>query len=373
MFGCKKNVCFVFTLFCLLAFSACGPVYEQDKLVLKLSSLGNRDATVANKNEQVKENTEKKPITEGTEKIDQAEKKTEVVDGDAENYQSELLTAFRSYMFFPTPGVRFLPFPKGNQAYCFSRGKSLESPKDEHFKLNAADGVISANVTVHMHVADEFPDIKDRLLKFVKTYSLTQFSNSENVLTDFMSSRFQPILYAGYQNYFSGRKVLELVRDKKGINKYMLAYMNEKYNQYGLVFTLVSVTSAMSFDEEQQERMNKIIVKEAEAVAMGIRNKQVSPLIQEIRKLELEGKDEEARLTYEANAQATERVAKAWEMRRKLVIEQIGSGNYFRWEQSKLMVDALMQKKTTVRIVPSGANLFLGGFNQAIPTITDVK
>jgi hypothetical protein len=356
----KRTVYFFgLMLVSMLMLCACGKVHEQNEIVLKLSSLGNREATVANK-------------AAGEKNKVPPEKSTETNVDNAEGYQAELLTAFREYTFFPTPGVRFLSFPKGNQVYSFTSGKSIESPNDEGFKLNAMDGKVSFDGTVQMHVDENLPDIKERLLKFVKTFSLTQYAGSDNVLTDFMSSRFKPILYAGFQNYVSGKRVLEVVRGKKDINDHMAKYMNEKFNEYGLTFTMVAITSAMSFDTEQQERMNRIIIKEAESSAMKIRNEKVLPLTKEIAKLELDGKDEEAKLMYEANSQSITTIANAWKTRRDLIIAQIGKDNYFRFEQSKLMVNALMEKKTSVKLVPSGANLFIGNNLPAISALKEV-
>lgn len=321
-----------------------GERVEQDKIVLKFQTLGERDTGVSN--------------------IEEESEEGKAAEVDKRTYETELLTATRLPVF--QVGVKFLKFPRGNQAYKFTKRKSVESPDNEEFCINASDGNVCFDAVVHMHINSDYPDLKDRLVRFTKTYSLMQYSGRTNTLDMFIRTRFRPIMHDAFMQYGAEKRTLDLIRNKVALNGYMMKVLNDQFNRYGLTFTLVGVSSAIRPSEAQQSRMNEIIVREKEGEVLKLENEKIAPLVQKAAMARLGGEKETNRIISEANAYSINIIAAAREARRNKIIEQIGPANYILFEQLDLVVNALNSGKTKVDLVPD-ASVLVRGNGQVIP------
>lgn len=209
-------------------------------------------------------------------------------------YDTEMFTAKR--LRFSKLGVKYIIFPRGNQIYKYTARSSFESPRAESFKLNALDGNVQFDVVFHAHIDTAQKDIREKLVAFVKRYSLLKYSGDNNALGRFMASRFRNILKSVFSEYVSKEKVLDVMRNKKKINDFVLEKMNERFNQYGLKFTLAGISSAVTVDAKQQQRMNEIILQEVDDIILTMKNEKIIPLEQKRRRLINEGTIEAERV-----------------------------------------------------------------------------
>ena len=244
--------------------------------------------------------------------------------------------------------------------YRFTKLPSIESPTNEEFTINALDGNIKFDVVVQLHINTEYPDIRERLIRFCTTFDILRYAGNPNALGMFVSEKLRPKLQQAFQNQMTGKPVLELCRNKTAINEAVLSGMNDQFNQYGLAFTLIGINSAFTFDESQQKRMNDIVNQEIQTRVVQIENTKILPLDREIAQLEREGDMEASIILNNAEAQAMQIRAQAWNQRRQLVASVVGTDKYLEWEKVKSFSAALSQSEGKAKILPPDRLIIIG-------------
>ncbi len=308
--------------------AGCGKIVEQNEIALVFKTLGDRDVKVA-----------------GGKDI-----------GD--NFTAELISATRAPL--ETPDIKILRFPKGVQHYEFSGRPSMESPSNEELCVDAEGGNACFDVVVHMFIDETFPDLKERLVKFTKAYQLRKYSGQPNVLSKFIAGRFRQILRQPFVQYTADKKALEIVRNKKEINDYVREKINERFNDLGIRFPLVAISSAVRVSKRQQERMNEIVIQDVKRRILKLKNEFILPLTKEIAETRLEGKVGATKIINQAKAGKIGLITTAEKERRKLFIDLIGRKNYVEFETMLNMVGNLEGGKTRLTIVPDDSKIILG-------------
>ena len=326
-----------------LSFAACGSVVNPNEVALVLRTLGSRDAEVVGKKE-APENGAKKDI--------------------ADNFEAELVTATRAPL--DKPGTVILRFPLGIQSYEFTALPSIESPNDEAIVVQAIGGTVKFNLLFHVYIGRNFPDLKQRLIEFMKAYQLRQYSGSADVLSQLMAGRLKNDLFRPFIDKSANMKVLDIVRKKDEINSYAIKELNDKFNKYGLVFSAAAISSATTVSDEQQAKLNEMVIEDAKLQVLEFTMKEIRPLEEQISKFEQEGKTTAAAWINQANAKKIDKISAAEKERRKLFIDLVGEKNYIDLETMLTMVSNLKQGKTRISIVPDDARIYLGskGMNE---------
>lgn len=321
--------CIVLCVGIMLA--GCGKVVEQNEIALVFKTMGKRD-------------------------IELAKKKGGQDVGD--NFKVEMLSAVRAPI--ETPDIKILRFPKGVQSYKFTGRSSLESRANEELCVDAEGGKVCFDIVVHMYIDESFTDLKDRLVKFARAYQLRQYSNQTNVLSKFISGRFRQILRQPFVQFAADKRALDLVRNKTEINKYALKSLNDRFNELGLRFTMVSISSAIRVNRGQQERMNQIVIQDVKRKILKLKNEQLLPLTTEIAKIRLEGEVLAEQAINKAKADKIRMITEAEKKRRKMFIDLIGKKHYVDFETMMSLVKNLENGKTSLTIVPEGAKVIIG-------------
>lgn len=340
-----KNKLTIIVIVLATLLSGCGQIVEQDKIVLILEGIGNRDKTVTNNEEAVSDNT-----------------------GSSKKYKSSLVTATR--LPFNTVGMKIFIFSRGIENYRFTKGENIDSKKNEEFCTEVVDGRVCGDFSIQVYIDESLPNIKERLIKFVSRYKLYSYSGQPKVLGKFISSsRFRPIIKNILITYSSNKKILELVRNKTGLNEAVLNDLNDRFNRYGLMFTKgTGLISDIRLNKAQQDNLNKIVVNDVKTEASKLYNEKVRPLDKKIAGYENEGNLRSAEIIATAKSKAMEAKTKAQTIRRSLIIAQIDKKNYSQFEQINTLITSLIGEnntpgKTQIRMIPSDAKLVLQSHN----------
>jgi len=338
-----KKVFTALTL-CVVAYGSlgCGEVIEQNQLALVLRTIGDRESEAINLNTS----TVADDATDG-------DASAEAVD----MFESELITATRAPI--SRPGIVVLKFPLGVQQYKFSFRPTVESPDDESVTVDAQDGRVTFDVTMHMFIDETMPDIKDRLVKLMKAYQLRRYSGSPDVLKELIRGRFLQVLRAPFMEYASNLKTVDIIRDKTGMNKFVTARMNERFNPLGLRFTLSSISSRMEVPKTQQDRMNQAFLQDVNRQTLTVLGGEIRPLEAQIEGLRQDGKTEAARIIADARADRTKSIADAEKARREEFISLLGRENYVELEMMMRMTRSLKTGKTGITLVPDDARIIV--------------
>lgn len=309
----------------LMVLSGCGRPVDPNQLLLVMETVGDRDSKTSQ---------------------------------DGVNFSSKLIRATRGPV--DRPGIKLLMFPLGLQAYKFSLEKSPNSMANEQFCVDSEGGRVCFDVVVHAYIDATLPDLKQRLIKFMQDYQLRRYSGSEDVLESFIKERFVQILRRPFVEYSASKKALHLMTNKSQINRYARDVVNKEFEQYGIVFPLVSISSAMRVSSGQQQKMNDIVMRDFENRVIEIETSQIQPLDAQIADLDQSAKTEAAKIINQANAESIELVTKAKQSRMTRFIELLGKDNYVNIELLLTMTDSLSSGGTQIEIVPKDSSLIIG-------------
>jgi len=275
------------------------------------------------------------------------------------NFQSELITAARG----PGPlevGSIELKFPLGLQAYEFSGRQSFDSEANEAIVCDSRGGAVEFDVAVHLHIDETLPDIQERLVNFAGAYQLRSYDGSADVLSDLVQTRFRDIIREPFVNWCPSRSVITIMQNKSEINQIALDHMNDEFNQYGLRFTLVSVTSAMRVSDTQQNLLNNLVTQSTETAANDLRNRELRPLEREAGVIVNQGNiDAQAELDL-ATVDAAQIRATAEAADRTALIDLLGPEAFLFLETTIRPLEALAESDADITIVPEDARIYLG-------------
>lgn len=277
----------------------------------------------------------------------------------ANNFEAELITAARGPGPFEVGAVE-LKFPLGLQAYEFSGRPGFDSEADESIVCDSRGGPVEFDVAVHMHIDETLPDIQDRLIAFAEAYQLRHYDGSADVLVELVRSRFRDIIREPFINWCASRSVITIMQNKSDVNQIALDYMNEEFNQYGLRFTLVSVTSAMRVSNAQQDRLNDLVTQSTETRANDLRNEQLRPLAEEVAGIVNDGNNAAQAALDTATVQAATIRATAEAAQRTALIDLLGDDAFMFLETTIRPLEALTESDAAITIVPNDARIYLG-------------
>lgn len=336
-----------------------GPVTPPNKVCLVLKSIGDRSAKISNSEEQTKVKAKIKTAETGEVAdtgVPQTDKEDDL-DMFRKTFSAELITAKRAPM--KRPGLVRLWFPLGLQSYEFSGKASIESPENEAIEAPAVGGTVTFSVLYHMHIDRTFPDLAERLLAFAGAYQLIQYNGSDDVLAKLMSGRLKEELLKPFIEYCANKRPLTLMRGKDGVNEYALTELNKKFNRFGIRFTVAAISSAITIPQEQQTKLDGMVIEDAKLQALEFWNINVKPLDESIARFEQEGETGKQGLINAAKAEKIRLITEAEKKRRAAFIEIIGIENYVRLEKMLITVDNLSSGKTELTILPKDSRLFL--------------
>jgi len=322
----------------IILLTSCGDVVEQNEIALVFKTVGEpsqRDPKILNKGDM------------------------------ADNFSVDMISATRAPL--ETPNIKILRFPKGVQSYEFSGRPSIESPNNEELCVDANGGKVCFDIVVHMFIDETFPNLKERLIELAKAYQLRKYSGQSDALEKFIAGRFRQILRQPFMQYASNKTALDLVRNKTDLNQYVLGVLNERFNPLGLRFTLVATSSAIRVNQQQQERMNAIVIQDVKRRILKLKNEQILPLTKEIASIRLEGKVSASKLINQAKADKIKLISDSEKQRRKLFIDLIGKEHYVGFETMLNMVNNLEEGQTQLSIVPENSQIFMGQVPLFIP------
>lgn len=309
----------------ILGLSGCGRPVDPNQLLLVMETVGDRDVSASQEGGQ---------------------------------FSSKLLRATRGPV--DRPGLKLLMFPLGLQAYKFTQQPSVESPDNEEFCVDSEGGRVCFDVAVHAYIDADLPDLKQRLIRFMQDYQLRRYSNQDDVLEAFIKQRFVQILRRPFVEFSASKKALYLMTHKSEINQYAKDAVNKEFEQYGIVFPMVSISSAMRVSNAQQQKMNDIVMRDFENRVIEIETSQIQPLDAQIADLDQAAKTEAAKIINEANASSIDVVTQAKQSRMTRFIDLLGKKNYVEIELLLTMTDSLKDGKTTIDIVPKDSTLIIG-------------
>lgn len=281
----------------------------------------------------------------------------------ANNFEAELITAARGPSPFEVGAVE-LKFPLGLQAYEFSGRPGFDSEADESIVCDSRGGPVEFDVAVHMHIDETLPDIQERLIAFAEAYQLRRYDGSSDVLVELVQSRFRDIIREPFINWCASRSVITIMQNKSEINEIALDYMNDEFNQYGLRFTLVSVTSAMRVSPAQQDRLNDLVTQSTETRANDLRNTDLRPLQEEIAGIVNDGNIAAQAALDTATVEAAAIRATAEAAQQTALIQLLGADAFMFLETTVRPLEALTGSDAAITIVPNDARIYLGNAQQ---------
>ena len=275
------------------------------------------------------------------------------------NFVAELISAARGPGPFEVGAVE-LKFPLGLQAYEFSSRPSFDSETDEGIVCDSRGGPVEFDVAVHMHIDETLPDIRDRLIAFAQAYQLRRYDGTSDVLVELVRARFRDIIREPFISWCASRSVTTIMQNKSEVNNLALAYMNDEFNQYGLRFTLVAVTSAMRVSDEQQQRLNGLVTQSTATAANDLRNEQLRPLQERIAEIVNLGNNDAQAALDTADVTAAEIRATAEAAQRTALIDLLGPEAFMFLETTIRPLEALAGSDVEITIVPEDARIYLG-------------
>ncbi len=265
------------------------------------------------------------------------------------------------------PGAKVITFPRGLQVYKFTEAPSIESPNNDELIAGTIDGDVSTDFVVHVMIMDELQDVKQRLVNFIRRYNLLKYDGSQDVLVDFIQDgRFVNILRDRFTNYAAPKRVLDLVKDKRTLNKSIIDYMNAEFNQYGIEFLLCSVSSAIRVDETQKQKMGENIQREIQKEMTKLTNEKINPIKADINRVQIETAEHENALLVAAEAEAMEIETKALTKRISIITKLIGAVNYHKLEKAIQISRAFEESSASIKLIPAGSKILLDSRSEGV-------
>src|SRR4029077_8127904 len=211
---------------CCLSLAGCGQQVPQNKLTLLVKTLGERSVTNAT--------------------------------ASAEIYWARRLP----FGVGANPGVRVFTFPLGLQEYEFSQLPSYESPQDEAIEVDCLGGHLTFDVNIQLFLDKEMPGLADKLLQFINDHQLQGYNGERDMLARWAGEKLRQFVREPLAQYALNKQVIEIMRNKKEMNEILMKRMNERFNKYGLVFSVTGISSEIRIPPDQKQRTTAIVTTE---------------------------------------------------------------------------------------------------------------
>ena len=250
------------------------------------------------------------------------------------------------------PGVRVFTFPLGLQEYEFSEAPSYESPHDEAIEVDCLGGHLKFDVNLQLYLDKEMPNLADRLLQFINDHQLQGYNGERDMLARWAGEKLRQFVREPLAQYALNKQVIELMRNKKEMNEVLMKRMNERFNKYGLVFSVAGVSSEVRIPPDQKQRMNNIVTTEYANRTLQMRSAKLMPLLSDINQIEQSGLTQSQDKQNFGSQEEIRILAEAQQQRRQMFIGLVGETNYLVLEQMLTMVKNLSEGQTKVLVVP---------------------
>jgi hypothetical protein len=152
------------------------------------------------------------------------------------------------------------------------------------------------------------------------------------------------------------------------MNELLMKRMNERFNKYGLVFSITGISSEIRIPPDQKQRMNAIVTTEYANRTLQLRSAKLMPLLSEINQIEQSGLTQSQEKQNFGEQEQIRILAEAQQQRRQLFMGLVGETNYIVLEQMLTMVQNLSEGRTKVLVVPRSMVYLSPSFLEPTPT-----
>jgi len=266
------------------------------------------------------------------------------------------------------PGVRIFTFPLGLQEYEFSELPSYESPRDEAIEVDCLGGHLKFDVNLQLYLDKESPGLPEKLLQFINDHQLQSYSGEHDMLARWAGEKLRQFVREPLAQYALSKQVIEIMRNKKEMNQILMKRMNERFNKYGLVFSVTGISSEIRIPPDQKQRMNAIVTTEYANRTLQLRSAKLMPLLSDINQIEQSGLTQSQEKQNFGEQEQIRIIAEAQQQRRQMFTALVGETNYIVLEQMLTMVKNLSEGRTKVIVVPRSMIYLAPSFLEAAPS-----